>query len=388
MMAMYTRLLGLPERSFFLFGPRGTGKTTWLRQQLGAARWYDLLLEREHLRLLRDLDVFHQEVEALESGSWVVIDEVQRMPALLDEVQDIISRRGKQIRFALTGSSARKLKRGQANLLAARVINRRFFPLTASEMGDEFSVDEVLQFGTLPAVASETEARAKVDLLDAYVENYIGQEIRAEAAAKRLDSFTRFMVIAALANAQVTNVAGIARDAAVARPTVNGYFDILVDTLIGTWLPAWRPRAKVKEIAHPKFYFFDSGVARAMANRLREPLESSEKGHLLETYILHELRARMNQAGSGGEFGYWRTPSGTEVDFVWTRGKRSVGIEVKSSTRWKPEYSRPLAELLGEDALSSAFGVYLGQHEILDRGVRVLPIAAFLQALEAGDVIG
>lgn len=388
MMSMYARSLGLPDRSFFLFGPRGTGKTTWLRQQLGAARWYDLLLEREHLRLLRDSAVFQQEVEALHPDSWVVIDEVQRMPALLDEVQDIISRRGKQIRFALTGSSARKLKRGQANLLAARVINRRFFPLTASEMGDDFCIDEILKFGTLPAVAAETDVRAKIDLLDAYVENYIGQEIRAEAAAKRLDSFTRFLVTAALANAQVTNVAGIARDAAVARPTVNGYFDILVDTLIGTWLPAWRPRAKVKEVSHPKFYFFDSGVARAVANRLREPLESAEKGHLFETYILHELRARINQAGTGGDLGYWRTPSGTEVDFVWTRAGRSIGIEVKSSPRWKPEFSRALAELLADGALSAAFGVYLGEHEIKDRGVRVMPIAAFLKALEAGEVIG
>ncbi len=388
MMAMYTRHLGLPERSFFLFGPRGTGKTTWLRQQLGGARWYDLLRAREHLRLLRDGELFHQEVEALKAGSWVVIDEVQRMPNLLDEVQDIISRRGKEVRFALTGSSARKLKRGQANLLAARVVNRRFFPLTAGELGADFRLDEALKFGTLPAVASETDERVKIDLLDAYVENYIGQEIRAEAAAKRLDSFTRFLVTAALANAQVTNVAGIARDAAVARPTVNGYFDILVDTLLGTWLPAWRPRAKVKEIAHPKFFFFDAGVARAVANRLREPLDSAEQGHLFETYILHELRAWMNQAGAGGELTYWRTPSGTEVDFVWTRARRSVGIEVKSTARWKSEFSRALGELLDQGALSRGFGVYLGQHELEDRGVRVLPLAVFLRALAGGDVLG
>jgi predicted AAA+ superfamily ATPase len=385
---MYTRGLGLPERSFFLFGPRGTGKTTWLRQQLGGARWYDLLREKEQLRLLRDGEVFHQEVEALRPGSWVVIDEVQRMPSLLDEVQDIISRRGKAVRFALTGSSARKLKRGQANLLAARVVNRRFFPLTAAEMGDAFRIGDVLKFGTLPAVASEAGEQAKIDLLEAYVENYIGQEIRAEAAVKRLDSFTRFLVTAGLANAQVTNVAGLARDAAVARPTVNGYFDILVDTLIGTWLPAWRPRAKVKEIAHPKFYFFDAGVARAVANRLREPLDSAEQGHLFETHVLHELRAWMNQASAGGELAYWRTPSGTEVDFVWTRAGRSVGIEVKSTPRWKTEYSRPLGDLLGEGSISKAFGVYLGQHELKDRGVHVLPLAAFLAALAGGQVIG
>jgi predicted AAA+ superfamily ATPase len=292
------------------------------------------------------------------------------------------------VRFALTGSSARKLKRGQANLLAARVVNRRFFPLTASEMGASFRIEDALKFGTLPAVASETDERAKIDILEAYVENYIGQEIRAEAAAKRLDSFTRFLVTAALANAQVTNVASIARDAAVARPTVNGYFDILIDTLIGTWLPAWRPRAKVKELAHPKFFFFDAGVARAVANRLREPVESAERGHLFETYVLHELRAWMNQASVGGELTYWRTPSGTEVDFVWSRAQRSVGIEVKSTTRWKSEYSRALVELLGEGVLGKAFGVYLGQHELKDRGVRVLPLAAFLRALAAGEVLG
>jgi uncharacterized protein len=385
---MYTRDLGLPDRSFFLFGPRGTGKTTWLRQQLAKARWYDLLLEREYLRLLRDPEIFRNEVDALPTGSWVVVDEVQRMPNLLDQGQDIISRRERQVRFALTGSSARKLKRGQANLLPGRVVNRRFFPLTAAELGSEFRIDEVLRFGTLPGVALEDEDSVKLDLLDAYVENYISQEIRAEAAAKQLDSFARFLTVAGLANAQVTNVAGIARDAAVARPTVHGYFDILVDTLIGTWLPAWRPRAKVKEVAHAKFYFFDTGVARAVANRVREPLEREERGHLFETYILHELRAAMNRASTGGDLGYWRTPSGTEIDFIWTRARRSVGIEVKSAARWQPEFARPLEQLLSDGVLQRAFGVYLGESEIKQGGVRILPLPQFLRALEKGEVIG
>ena len=249
MLAMFPRQLRLPDRSFFLFGPRGTGKTTWLRSTLPNAHWTDLVVDRELVRLMRDPGRFTQEVEALPTRSWVVIDEVQKLPALLNEVQDLIARHGQRYRFAITGSSARKLRRGDVNLLPGRLINRRFFPLTAAEMGADVPVDEILRFGCLPAVRSDARDAGRVDLLEAYAENYLTQEIRQEALVKSLASFTRFLEVAALMNAQVTNVAGIARDAAVARPTVQGYFDILVDTLIGTWLPAWRPRAKVKEVA-------------------------------------------------------------------------------------------------------------------------------------------
>ena len=246
----------------------------------------NLLLDRELLRLMRDPGRFTQEVEALPARSWVVVDEVQKLPAILNEVQDLLVRRGARYRFALTGSSARKLKRGEANLLAGRAVNRRFFPLTAAELGDVFAIEDALRFGTLPAVASERAETDKVDILEAYAENYLTQEIRQEALVKSLESFTRFLDVAAQMNGQVTSVAGIARDAGVARPTVQRYFEILVDTLVGTWLPAWRPRAKVKEVAHPKFYFFDPGVVRALAGRLREPVGAEERGHLLETYVL------------------------------------------------------------------------------------------------------
>jgi predicted AAA+ superfamily ATPase len=388
MMAIYARELTLPDRSFFLFGPRGTGKTTWLRQQLPRARWYDLVTDREMFALMRDPQRFTAEVEALSAGSWVVIDEVQRLPALLNDVQDLIARHPRRFRFALTGSSARKLQREQANLLAARVINRQFFPLTAAELGDDFDHDEVLRYGSLPAVASEKSPRGRVDLLQAYVDNYIGQEIRAEALVRRLDSFHRFLEIAAIANAQVTNLAGIARDAAVARPTVQGYFEVLVDTLIGTFLPAWRARAKVKEVAHPKFYFFDPGVVRALAGRVREPLADAERGYLLETYVLHELRAFMNRSGVGGQLAYWRTPSGAEVDFVWTRAGRSVGIEVKATTRWRREDGRALEELSAAGVLGRTVAVYLGRAPLKSGGVDVLPLARFLEDLQAGSVIG
>jgi len=385
---MYTRLATPPDRTFFLFGPRGTGKTTWLRHALPSAHWVDLLVEREFLRLVRDPAQFGEEIAALPAKSWIVVDEVQCVPALLDEVQRAITRHGSRYRFALTGSSARKLRRGGANLLPGRAINRRFFPLCAAEIGRGFRLEHALRFGTLPAVWSARSEAARVALLEAYAENYVAQEIRLEAIVKHLDSFARFLDVAATVNAQVVNVAGVARDAAIARPTVHGYFEILVDTLIGNWLPAWRPRAKVKEVAHAKFYFFDPGVVRALSGRLRDSLADEERGRLLETYVLHELRAYIDRSGKGGELAYWRTPSGSEVDFIWTRGARSVGIEVKAATKWRREDGAALADLAESGRVRRAFGVYHGDRALKIGSVLVLPVEEFLRRLAAGGVLG
>jgi predicted AAA+ superfamily ATPase len=387
MSAMFARSLALPPRTFFLFGPRGTGKTTWLRGVLPRAKWFDLVLDRELLRLMRTPGTFGREVEALPRGSWVVVDEVQRLPSLLQEVQDLIARRGTRYRFALTGSSARKLRRAPANLLPGRAVNRSFFPLTAEELRFAVPVDELLRFGCLPAVCTTRSAAGKIDLLEAYVANYLAQEVRVEATVRGLEPFVRFLEVAALANAQVTNVAGLARDAAVARVTVLGYFEALVDTLLGVWLPAWRPRAKVKEVGHPKFFFFDPGVVRALAGRLREPLDAEERGRLLETQVLHELRARIALAGCGGRLSYWRTPSGSEVDFVWTRAATSVAIEVKASSRWRPEDGRPMRDLAAATGISRCFGVYLGDAELRDGPIAVLPFVEFTRRLAAGKIL-
>jgi len=387
MLAVFTRRLALPKRSFLLLGPRGTGKTTWLRQLLPRAHWYNLLLDRELLRLMRSPGSFRQEVEALPRGSWVVVDEVQKLPSLLNEVHDALATAPRRWRFALTGSSARRLRREDVNLLAGRVVTRRMQPLTLAEAGRAAPVDDWLRFGGLPLVRSERGAAARIDLLEAYVDTYLTQEIRAEALVRSLDAFVRFLEVAALANSQVTNVASLARDAAVARPTVQGYFEVLTDTLIGAWLPAWRPRAKVKETSHPKFYLFDCGVARALAGRAREPLESAERGPLLETLVFHELRAQVAYAGLGGRLTYYRTPSGAEVDFVWSRGRRAVGIEVKASARWRPEFGRTLAELHGSAFLSDCFGVYLGDRPLQAGPIRVLPVDAFARELAKGRVL-
>ena len=384
-MTMYTRHLKLPDRSFFLFGPRGTGKTTWLRHVLPEALWFDLLRTQLFLDLSQRPDAFRQQVEALPRNHWVVVDEVQRVPALLHEVHALISEHGRRYRFALSGSSARKLRRLDVDLLAGRALNRQFFPLTASELAFDVEVDEVLRFGLLPQIRSDHQYA--VDTMDAYVENYLRQEVQQEALVRRLDSFARFLQVAALMNGQVANVSSIARDAAVARPTVQGYLDVLTDTLIAYWLPAWRRRAKVKEVASPKFYLFDPGVARALAGRLREPLEAVERGFLLETWVLHELRAAQAIQNLGGELCYWRTPSGSEVDFVWARAARAVGIEVKASATWRREFGGPLKTLVADKIVGAGFGVYTGTAELKDGPLRVLPVNVFLRELAAGRVL-
>lgn len=386
MPAMYTRLLALPKHSFFLFGPRGTGKTTWLKMALKEARWFDLLRSSELLKLMRNPGQFRFEVEALAGGSWIVVDEIQKWPLLLNEIHSLIADHENKYRFALSGSSARKLKRLDSNLLAGRVINRKFFPLTGAELNYEFAPDNLLKYGTLPKVCADPENR--VDILEAYVVNYIKEEIQQEALVQNLASFSRFLEVAAIMNGQVVNVANIARDAGVARPTVQRYFDTLVDTLIGCWLPAWRPRAKVKESAHPKFYFFDTGVVRAIQNRLREPIESAERGPLLETLVANELRSRINISGCGGELFYWRTPGQTEVDFIWSRGKNAVGIEVKAAPVWRKEYGSALNQLFHEKRLQKCFGIYLGSVRLKDGAVEVLPVKEFMKNMARGKILG
>jgi uncharacterized protein len=384
-MAMITRRLELPPRSFFLLGPRGTGKTTWLRSQLPAALWFDLLRTGTFLELSQQPERFRQQIEAQRPGGWVVVDEVQRLPQLLNEVHALIAERGRAYRFALSGSSARKLKRLDVNLLAGRAINRQCLPLTAAELDGDVDVEHILRFGLLPQV--RTDPDFAIDTLDAYVSNYLREEIQQEALVRRLDSFARFLPIAAMMNGQVSNISGIARDAAVARPTVHGYFETLIDTLIGFWLPAWQRRAKVKEAASPKFYLFDCGVARALAGRLRDPIDGLERGFLLETWILHELRAAMAYGNLGGELRHWRTPSGSEVDFIWTRARRAVGIEVKAASQWRREFGGPLKSLVEDRIVQSGFGVYTGTVELKDGPLRVLPVKTFLTELANGRVL-
>jgi uncharacterized protein len=243
------------------------------------ALWKNLLLEAEFVSLLSEPSRLAAEVAALPPGSWVVIDEVQRVPSLFNEVHNLISLYEQRYKFAMSGSSARKLRRLDSNLLAGRAIERNFFPFTSVELGGDFSLQRALTIGTLPPVVQAPEFA--YDILSAHVGTYLKQEIQQETMIKDVAAFSRFLKVAAIMNGQLLNISSIARDAAVTRSTAERYFDLLVDTLIGVQLPGWQPRLKVRERVTPKFFFFDPGVVRAITNRIRDPLTELEQGYLL-----------------------------------------------------------------------------------------------------------
>lgn len=382
---MYPRDLQPPRSAAFLFGPRGTGKSTWARQVLPDAWFVNLLLAEEALRYTHRPAEFRARVLALPKERWIVVDEVQRVPGLLDEVHYLMEEKGYR-RFLLTGSSARKLKRGAANLLAGRAVLKHLFPLTTNELAGKASVAQLLRYGALPIAVTAEDDEAREAYLRAYVTVYLTEEIRAEGLVRDLGSFSRFLEVAALAAGQVTNVSGLARDAAVARETVRGYFEILVDTLVGSWLPAWRPRARVKEVALPKFYWFDPGVLRAVAGGFDTSLPADFEGTVLEHLVLQEIRSHMHYAGVKGTLGYWGTPGGTEVDFVHSTGRRTVGIEVKHSSKWRGEFLKGLKSL-GTARKIESWCVYRGDEELLVDGTRVVPVETFLRLLHAGQVL-
>lgn len=383
LLSMVQRLLHPPDASFFLLGPRATGKTTWIGQHFPRAPLYDLLRSDEHLRLSRDPSVFGRECAELPEESWIVVDEVQRIPALLDEVQRLMTTRRQ--RFVLSGSSARKLKRGGANLLGGRAELLTLFPFTFAELDFDRELDAALEHGMLPLAVTSSRPRA---FLKSYVETYVREEVQAEALVRQIGSFVRFLEVAARVNGQVVNVSGIARDAAVARPTVQDYFQILVDTLLAVWLPAWKLKKGVKQVHHPKLYLFDCGVARHLAGMGHLPVHPEERGFLFETLILHELRAHLHYSGADAPVFFWRTHDGTEVDFVVETARGLVAIEVKSAERWDARFGAGIARLRAEHGpLRAAFGVYCGARAVKQDDLRVLPWKTFLKELAQGGIV-
>jgi predicted AAA+ superfamily ATPase len=384
---MFTRTLDPPRRAFFLFGPRGTGKSTWIRSRFPGALVVNLLTQENTVRYAHEPGLLRAQVMARPKSDWIVVDEVQRVPRLLDEVHHLMEEEGYTL-FALTGSSARKLRRGAANLLAGRAVLRNLFPLTTVETGFSVPVDQVMRFGALPMSVNADDDAGREDYLRAYATTYLAEEIKAEGLVRDLGSYSRFLEVAALAAGQRTNVSGLARVAAVSRETTRGYFEVLVDTLIADWLPAYRPRAKVKETSLPKLYWFDTGVLNAAARAFDQPLPADWDGVLLEHLVLHEIRAYLHYGATKGSLGYWATPSGTEVDFVWWRGTTAVAIEVKASKRFRREFIGGLRALREGLPTARCFVVYRGTEELLVDGVHVLPVEEFLRRLHAGEIIG
>jgi uncharacterized protein len=370
-----------PKGSYFLFGPRGCGKSTWLRALHPHALWFDLLDEGLYQRLLVDPDLFRAQLETLPEGAMVVVDEVQRLPGLLNVVQMMIEAKG--LRFALSGSSARKLRRSGVNLLAGRAVRRTLHPFIPEELAGEFDLERTLREGALPLVWASADPR---DTLNSYVQMYLKEEIQAEAATRNLSGFARFLPIAALFHGQTLNVSSLARDAGVARSTVQGYLQILEDTLFTFQVPAFESKLRVRERRHPKLYWVDPGLVQAVAGRKTKDAAVS-RGAIFEGWIAQLLRAYGDYRGLYDELAYW-APAGakhTEVDFVLSREGGSIAVEVKASTRWRPEFLKGLRAIEGLPGLTRRLVVYLGQEELRpEPGVEVLPVANFLRELERG----
>lgn len=314
--------------SAFIFGPRLVGKTTLLRT-VTADAWFDLLDPEAEMRYRPAPRLFWEEVAALRDGSRVVVDEIQRIPALLDYVQMGIDRL--RHTFLLSGSSARKLRRGTANLLGGRALDLRLHPLTAREMGDAFRIEHALRYGTLPLVASLVAAGREplaAEHLRSYVTTYVREEVQAEALTRNVGNFQRFLVIAAQANGQIVEFANVSRESGVPASTVKGYFEILDDTLNGFLLWPWHRSERKK--ARPKVYFFDCGVVRALQNRLVDPPGPAERGLLFETWFVGEMIRLRDYLRRPHTFSFLRDRN-VEIDVIVEDGRGPrLGIEIKS----------------------------------------------------------
>ncbi len=338
------------SQSFFLFGPRGTGKTTFLKGFFRDKphQWIDLLdAQREEIYALDRGRLYRELILLKNQKRWVVIDEIQKIPVLLDTVHRLIEETS--LKFALTGSSARKLKHGSANLLAGRAFMNHLFPLTRSEMGKAFSLSDALAWGTLPGIMRFENDSDKKDFLKAYALTYLKEEIWAEHMIRELDPFRRFLPVAAQANGTILNYSKIARDVGVDYKTVQSYFSILEDTLLGFFLEPYHRSIRKQQHQAPKFYFFDTGVKRALENTLDIPLKPKTYffGNAFEHWLITEIHRLNHYSKKDYRFYYLLTKDEAEIDLIVERpGKGLLIIEIKSTDRPDPLDAKKLERFL------------------------------------------
>lgn len=371
---MYKRLLQAPKRkSFFLFGPRGTGKTSWVRKTFKKALYFDLLETNTFVDFSADPALLE---ELIPEGfkEWIIIDEVQKIPALLNEVHRLIEQ--KKYRFILTGSSARQLRKKGVNLLAGRALTYSMHPLTAMELKSHFDLNRSVKYGMLPSILTEDSPK---EYLESYVKTYLKEEVLHEGITRNLSAFSRFLVAASFSQGAMLNISDVARDCGIERKTVMGYFDILEDLLLSYRLPVFSKRAKRKVVSHSKFYFFDVGVYRSL--RPKGPLDSPEEigGIALETLFFQHLLAINDYLKLGYEFFYWRTVSGTEVDFIAYGPKGILAFEVKRGAKHKPSDFHGLSEFKELYPMAKLFLINGSKRASKKGDVQILP---FEQALK------
>ena len=375
------RFFKVPEESFFLFGPRGTGKSTWLKRHFSDALYIDLLATD----ILREFIAWPERllpaVAAHPDKKLVIIDEIQKAPELLSIVHKLIEG-DKSLRFILTGSSARKLKRTGVDLLAGRAVKKTLHPFMAAEMGNTFDLNSALRYGTVPIVtASGNPGR----ILKTYIDIYLNEEVKQEGMVRTIGDFTRFLSAAALSHGQLLTVSNVAQDCQVKRKTVEGYFTILEDLLIGSTIPVFSRRAQRAVVSHPKFYFFDTGVFHSL--RPRGPVDTPEEitGAALEGLVLQHLRAWIDYSEIDASIFFWRNRSGSEVDFILYGENLFPAINVKASHRVKSEHLRGLDSFRRDYPQCEPLLLYMGTRRLSINGIRCIPCDDFLRALVPGS---
>lgn len=373
---MYSRLLKPPRnKSFFLFGPRGTGKTTWVKTTFPKALYLDLL----EAELFTDLLANPQRLENYIPRNFdddIIIDEVQKVPAILNEVHRLIE--NNKLKFILTGSSARKLKRHGPNLLAGRALTYFMHPLTAIEAGSDFNLESSLRSGQLPSIYHEEDPQK---YLESYVKTYLQEEIQQEGLTRNLAAFARFLEIASFSQGAVLNTSEVSREAAIERKVVENYFSILEDLLIGYRLPAFAKKAKRRTLAHPKFYFFDTGVYRTL--RPKGPLDMPEQieGIAFESLFFQNLLALNDYCHFGYKLFYYRTATGLEVDFIAYGEKGIYAFEIKRTDKLSGKMFRGLKHFSKIYPQAKCFFVYGGKRKMKEQNIEIIPIEETLKNL-------
>ena len=357
----------LTNKSYFLFGPRQTGKSTLIRETLKEFKYYNLNDSRLYREFSTAPELLNERLKGDEKI--VIIDEIQRVPELLNEVQIAIDE--KNINFLLTGSSARKLRRGGVNLLGGRARRLRMHPLCYFELKEKFDLLTALNFGLIP---STYFSASPSDDLEAYCGDYLELEIAAEGLTRNIPAFGRFLEVAALTSGEMLNYENVSNDAQVPKSTVYEYFKILRDTLIGDDLPAWTRSIKRKPLQTSKFYFFDTGVVRTLRQQAYVKMKSPEFGHLFESYIHHELRCYLSYSHTSG-LAYWRSTSNFEVDFIL---HESIAIEVKAKTQVSKKDLNGLMALREENLLKRYLVISLESESRMVDGIEIVPWQEFL----------
>ena len=384
---MFHRKLPLPapgEDTFFLWGPRQTGKSTLLKERYPQARWLDLLKADEFRRYSDNPELLRQEIilDGPPPGNQIVIDEVQKVPALLDEAHWLIENRG--VQFALCGSSARKVRHGAANLLGGRALRFELHGLVAAELGDAFDLTQVLNHGYLPRMVEVARPRQR---LDAYIANYLREEVAAEGLVRNLPAFSGFLTAAALTDGEIVNFTNLAADCGVSSHTARSYFEILEDTLLGRWLPAYRKRPKRRLVTAPKFYFVDVGVVNRLAKRGALAPGGELYGKAFENWVFHELAAYLAYREIDAGLAYWRLAGGTEVDFVL--GDMQLAVEAKASERIVARHLKGLRTLAQEHPNAERRVVVClePRPRRTEDGIDVLPAVEFAHRLWQGRLL-